>query len=168
VFELVRAGLGHRQPWRNLGTCQPRRTMHFRERQQPCPQSLCSRSSKLSMQLFDKFKVTDGHPMSKWALCKECCITGNYALAQVSRGSHDPGKRCVSNLRKHVQIHHKSTYENLLLREGTSAKITDHLARSTKVTRGAPNQSEEETVDVLLQLVTEELDPWSSTQSFTD
>jgi hypothetical protein len=119
------------------------------------------------MQLFDKFKVADGHVMSKWALCKECCTAGNYALAQVSRGSHDPGKRCVSNLRKHVQLHHKSTYENLLLREGTSGpKITDHLVRSTRVTRGSPNQSEEETVDALLQLVTEELDPWSRTQSF--
>ena len=29
VFELVRSGLGHQQPWRNLGTCQPRRTTHF-------------------------------------------------------------------------------------------------------------------------------------------
>ena len=51
VFELVRAGFGHRQPWRNLGSCQPRRTTHFRERQQPCPQSLCSRSSKRSIKL---------------------------------------------------------------------------------------------------------------------
>jgi hypothetical protein len=30
VFELVRAGLGQWQPWRNLGTCQPWRTTHFR------------------------------------------------------------------------------------------------------------------------------------------
>jgi hypothetical protein len=29
VFELVRSGLGHWQPWHNLGTCQPRRTTHF-------------------------------------------------------------------------------------------------------------------------------------------
>ena len=50
------------------------------------------------MQLLDKFKVSDGHLMSKWALCKECCAAENFALAQVSRGSHDPGVITLSGV----------------------------------------------------------------------
>ena len=50
------------------------------------------------MDLFDTFKVPDRHLMSKWALCKECCAAENFALAQVSRGSHDPGVITLSGV----------------------------------------------------------------------
>ena len=85
MFELVRAGLGHRQPWRNLGTCQPRRTTHFRERHQAVIMHMVAehrrRQEEDLMQMVFRLNAAVQHQGMREGSAKQPC---GYTPVQVS------------------------------------------------------------------------------------
>jgi hypothetical protein len=120
------------------------------------------------MDLFHKYKVLDGEPLSIYVVCKVCFSQGDYALAQISRGSCAPRNRSTTNVRTHLRTHHKETYDLLLGHEhdaqGKSGLKINQMF-SLRAKNGPVHQNEADTVDAMLHLVAENLDPWSRMRS---
>jgi len=111
---------------------------------------------------FLEFKVGQAHPLAKWAIWKTCIANKDYHLARVSRGGATGKDRGTSNVRTHLRIHHPADFEDLMKRDGRvvmeGGGMTSYF-KSTPI-RGAPTQIKVDTLDALLRLVTESLDPW--------
>ena len=99
-----------------------------------------------------------------YAMCKICMSHKKYALGRVSLGSVKKHERCTTNLRAHMMAHHREEYDKIITADMKSApRITASMSKV--VTNGAPKQVHEETMDALVQIVAEDLDPWIRTQS---
>ena len=119
---------------------------------------------------FSEFKVPSRHPLSKYALCRKCVHDDNFHLARVSRGNVSAASRNTSNVRAHLQIHHPDLYEDLLKHEGklsvdATAGIQKFLSDKESQRRGPACQNPEATMDALLQMITEDLQPWEKLRS---
>lgn len=116
---------------------------------------------------FLEFKVGQAHALARWAICKACIANKDYHLARVSRGGATAKDRGTSNVRTHLRIHHPADFEDLMKRDGRVVLDGGGMTSYFKSTqsRGAPAQIEVDTLDSLLRLVTESLDPWERISS---
>jgi len=91
----------------------------------------------------------------------------DYHLARVSRGGATAKDRDTSNVRTHLRIHHPDDFEDLVKRDRRVVLDGGGMTSYFKATpiRGAPTQIEVDTLDSLLRLVTESLDPWERISS---
>mmetsp|Transcript_61524 Transcript_61524/g.90259 ORF Transcript_61524/g.90259 Transcript_61524/m.90259 type:complete len:286 (-) Transcript_61524:252-1109(-) len=119
---------------------------------------------------FSRFNVAKGHDDYKYAVCKTCTEEGSLHLARVPRGAAVKDASSTSNMRHHLFIHHAEQFDELLVLEGkrpavpTGEGMRGHFLPKVQK-RGAPLQDERETLDSLLMLVTDEMDPWQRVES---
>ena len=119
---------------------------------------------------YSEFKVSSTHALTKYVLCKQCLVDKNFALARVSRGNGPAAQRTTTNARKHLHTHHKDLSERLLkmdghVRVGQAAGMDKFVQPVPSHSRGPACQNSLDTLDALVQLVSEELEPWDRLQS---
>jgi len=119
---------------------------------------------------FSRFNIAKGHDNRKYAMCQTCIEEGSLHLTRVSRGAAVKDTSSTLNMRHHLFIHHAKQFDELLVLEGkrltvqTGEGMRGHFL--PKVPKhGAPLQYERETLDSLLMLVTNEMDPWQRVES---
>jgi len=97
-------------------------------------------------------------------MCKTCIEEGSFHLARVSRGATVKDTSSTSNMRHHLFIHHAEQFDEPLVLEGkrptvpTGEGVRGHFLPKVPK-RGVPLEDERETLDSLLMLVTDEMDP---------
>jgi hypothetical protein len=119
---------------------------------------------------YSEFNVSSTHALTKYVLCKQCLLDKNFALARVSRGNGTAAHRTTTNARKHLHTHHKDLSERLLkmdgrVRVGEDAGMDMFVQPAPSHHKGPACQNSLDTLDAMVQMVSEELEPWDRLQS---
>jgi len=121
---------------------------------------------------FMEYKVGLMHCDAKYALCTACLRQKDYHLARICRGASKK-ERGTTNARQHLCLHHHDIFQDLCIRkgrmadpEGGSGHMNHHFASAPK-SQGPLYQIESATLDSLVRLVVETLDPWDHINSMT-
>jgi len=121
---------------------------------------------------FMEYKVGKMHRDAKYVLCTACLQQKDYHLARICRGASKK-ERGTTNARQHLRLHHHDIFQDMCIRERRMAdpeegpgQMNHPLAAAPK-SQGPSCQIESATLDSLVRLVVETLDPWDHINSTT-